>query len=634
MLSTIREKTQGWFAGIILGLIAIPFALWGINYYFDGGSLKVAEVSGIDVSVDQYRRKLDNQRRALQQSLGRNVDPRMLEGEEFKRRVLDGVIDEILINQEISEQGYRVADAELVRQIRSEPQFQRDGQFDPKLYELLLRTAGMEARGFEGRLRNEVLMRQAESGYAQTAIVTDSEVQFLAKLVNQERETELAIMKPASVRQRVKIPADAIEREYNQNPGRYQTEERVRIEYIRLATDDLIKGIQLGRDELQQAVREAEQAQAPREERRASHILIKLPAGADPEAEKAAMARIQGLRAKLLAGGNFADLARKFSEDSGSAKKGGDLGTVPRGMMVGEFEQALYALGKTGDLSAPVRTQYGLHLIKLTALNKSPIAKVDRNRIERELKARKAEQRFIELSEQFHNLVYEQPDSLRPAAETLGLRIEQSDWFTRTSPPSGIIAVPRVREAAFEADVLEQHRNSQAIEVGTNALVALRILGHEPSRQLPLKEVQNRIEATLLADAQKREADNLAQQMAGKLAAGASLSALAREYGMEVRGKQTLKRKSRETDQALLEAVFKTSRPAGRPATGAVAMGDGGVAIFAVHRVIEPDKVVADSAEVQALRRMLESHRGRDYFGNYRAGLRQQAKVKVYKDQL
>ncbi len=636
MLSTIRENTKGWIAGIILGLIAIPFALWGINYYFEGGSVKVAVVNGVDIGVDAYRRTLDDQRRSFQQMLGQRFDSRIFDSPDFRNRVLDAMIDEILMTEAVKSEGYRISSVELARQIRQAPQFQREGQFDPKLYEFMLRNAGLDARSFEAKLRNDVLMRHVESGYTQSAIVSTADMQSLMRLQAQEREAVIAVLKPARLQSQVKVTPEAIEQEYSQNAGRYKTTERVRIQYLRLSAADLSKDIRVSPDEIQQALADAAQTTTAQEERRASHILIKLDPAADPAAEKAAMSKIRDLRAKLLAGGDFATLAKAHSEDPGSARQGGDLGQIARGSMAKEFEQALFALKKPGSLSEPIRTQYGLHLIKLTGLKSAPNAPtVNRAKIEADLRARKAEQRFFDLSERFHNLVYENPDSLKPAADTLGLKLETSDWFTRAGGGNGVAANRKLVEAAFDSEVLDQARNSQAIETAPGTLVALRILAHEPARQRPLSEVRAGIEKTLLQAALQNRAMEIGQEAVKKLQQGGTFESVARGYGMDVNPSRRYKRDMKDADRLLVQALFRTAHPdQGKPSYDAAASSDGSMALIMLKRVVEPDTVSVSGNEAGNIRRSLEARRGRDYFEYYRANLRNQASVKIYKDQL
>jgi len=634
MLSTIREKTQGWIAGIILGLVTVPFALWGINTYFDGGSrLNVAEVNGVDISVDAYRRALDDQRRSLQQILGRGADPRLFDTPVFRQRVVDGLVDDILIAADAEAQGYRVSASEISRQIRQTPQFQREGQFDPKLYAALLRNAGMGISSYEVRLERDYLVRQAESVIARSALIPSSDIEMLLKLQAQQREAAVAVLRPARLLDRVKVSAQALEQDYAANSGRYMTPERVRVETIRLSATDLANDIRVSEDEVRKALADASASTVAKEERRASHILLKLPSGADAQAEKAAMAKLQGLRAKLLGGADFAVLAKQNSDDPGSAAQGGDLGFVARGALVKEFDQILFSLKKSGELSAPVRTSYGLHLIKLTGV-KTPVAApvAARAKVEAEIKARKAEERFFESSERFRNLVYEQPDSLKPAAESLGLKVETSAWFTRTGGGSGLLANAKVVEAAFDAEVLGQGRNSPVIEAGPNTLIALRIAGHEPPRQRPFAEVRAEIEKLLLAKALQAEADRLAQEALGKLRTGQSFETVVQQYGLEVQTARVYGRKTAGVDAVLLTALFQATHPeGGHSVYGNVVRADGTVAVFALKRVIESDK---PATEAESLRRLLEARRGQEYLSSYRNGLRQHAKIKIYKDQL
>ena len=637
MLTTIREKTQGWIAGVILALVAIPFALWGINAYFDGGGrVNVAEVNGMPISVDSYRRNLDDQRRSLQRMVGRGIDPRMFDTPTFRQQVLDSVIDDLLFTAEVENQGYRVSTAELARQIRLAPQFQRDGQFDPKLYEALLRNDGRDVRGFEAGLQRNFLARQAESGFDRSGLVMPSDIETLSKLQAQQREAKVAVLRPARLRSRVQVSAQAIEQDYNANAGRYMTPERVRIDYILLASSDLAGGIRVTEDEVRRALAETSASTAGKEERRASHILIKLPAGADAKAEQAAMGKIQDLRAKLLSGADFATLARKNSEDPSSAVQGGDLGFVGRGALVKEFEQSLFSLKKPGELSAPVRSSYGFHLIKLTGIKTPPAAPaVARAKIEADIKARKAEERFFELSEKFQNLVYEQPDGLKPAAETLGLAVQTSGWLTRAGGGSGILANAKLIEAAFDPEVLTQGRNSSVIEIGPNTLVALRLAAHEPSRQRPLAEVRTEIENALLTKAAQAEVGRLAEEAIVKLRAGEAFEAVAKQYGMEMNPSRSYARKTAGVESALLTALFKAPYPqGGKPEFGITALADGAVALFVLSRVIEPAKPDLAGPETDALRKALEARRGREFLDSYRSGLRQQAKIKTYKDQM
>src|SRR3989304_2304799 len=432
MLSAIRDKTQGIFAAVILILVGVPFLLWGINSYFDSDSkMNVAKAGDIEISQVKYRREIDRLR-------GR-VEPATLDNPQFKQRILDSLIDQALLAHDAEAQGYRLSDARLAQTIRELPYFQRDGRFDSAQYEATLRREGMNPHEFESRVREESLAMQVQAGLSESGFVTRTDAAALARLLSQERGLAYAVISP--------------------DAGRSKGRVREAARYV------------------------------PPEKPRASHILISFPAQATDEQAKVALTKIQDIAKQASAGADFGTLAKKYSTDSATSPGGGDLGEIRRGVIPKELEEVGFAL-KSGEISQPVRSAYGYHLIKLTALTpekRKPFADARKELMDIARK-RKGEEKFFELSEKFCNLVYEQPDSLAPAAKALGLPIQKSDWFTRAGGP-GIAANPKVAQAAFEPDVLAQVRNSDAIEIGSDTLAAIRVTDQQPAGRKPLAAV-------------------------------------------------------------------------------------------------------------------------------------------------
>ena len=637
MLSAIRERTQGLIATLIIGLLAIPFAFWGVNSYFETDSERVvARVGDIKIRVEEFRNALEQQRRLQERQLGGRVDPRMFDSPAFKQQVLDGLIAQMLVAQDNHAAGYGIADAELARQIQQAPEFQRSGRFDPEVYQALLRQAGLGAAGFEQRLREDHMRRQAAQGYVLSAIVTPTDVDQVLRLLEQRRQLDTVTITPERFLPEVKIEPAAVEAHYAAQRDEFRTAERVRIAYLRLSVADLEQQTAIDEADLRRAYQEAVEGAGSREERRARHILIEAPEGAAPAEAEAALERAEDLRRQVQAGADFAALARKHSADPGSAAQGGDLGFVARGVFVPEFEARLYTL-KKGEISEPVRTPFGYHLIQLTDVKTPPRPSFAslRPKLERALRARRAQEQFYDLSERFRNLVYEQSDSLAPTAESLGLRIQRSDWFTR-SGGSGIAADPRVVDAAFDPEVLRESRNSNAIDVGNDTLVALRIDAHEPPRQRELAEVRDEIERRLTRQAAAERAAEAAADLLARLQAGGSLAALARERGLSVvSSKPVTRRPGPGLDPRLAAAVFAAPRPAGTaPAYGSVDLGAQGVAVYALNRVEDGDPASADPALRDQVRRLLENHRSDGYFANYVEGLRYETKIRTFPDRL
>jgi peptidyl-prolyl cis-trans isomerase D len=632
MLTKIREKTQGIIATFILALIVIPFALWGINSYFEGGSrIHVAEVNGNDITQQDYRR-------ALEPFRGR-LEPAMLDSRAFKEQVLEGLIGQTLLVEDAVRQGYRLSDSRLAERIRQEPFFQSDGRFDPRRYEALLRQEGMTPRDYETRLREQNLTGQIQSGLAGSGIVTEAEVNALIQLLRQERELTSITISPEPFLAKAAVSPEELESYYAGHPELGKSPEQARIAYLRLSAADLVQHYQPNQEELEKAyVEEAARYTKPAK-RRAAHILIQLPTGTGEDAAPPALARIQDLEQQLRAGADFAGLARKFSDDKDSGAKGGDLGEIRPGVLPKEVEAALTNL-KLGQVSAPVRSTYGYHLIKLTAL--TPEARQSLNAVKPELvklvRRRKGEEKFYEAAEKFRDLVYSQPESLEPTAKALGLEIQTSGWFTRNvagTSVSGITTDPRVVEAAFQPEVLARTRNSDAIELNAETLVAVRVLEHRPATRQTLAELKPRIERLLKEEKARTSAQQQGETWLKQLQAGETFEALAQRHGLKLPARKSVTRDSKGSDPRVLQAAFRAGRPApGKASYSGVDLGSQGYALVAVTRVVDADPAKIDPAAREKAKRLLAERRGAGYYASYRDGLRQQAKVRLYPDKL
>ena len=627
MLAKIREKTQGIIATLILCFVAIPFILWGIGSYFEGSSsVAVAEVNGMEISQQAYRERLEELRAA---------DPKRADNRAMKELILDSLIDQTLLLAEAEDRGYRLSDARLAQTIRDIPYFQRDGRFEPALYESLLRRQGMRTGDFETRLRRDNVAAQVQRGLSDSAFVTEADVAAMVRLLRQERHVSYTLLQPEGFLSKVNVSAQEVEDHYKSNQDSYRTPEAVRVEHLTLTAADVAKDMQPTEEELRQAYStEAARFVTP-EKRRASHLLINLPAGAPEPAVQSAQARSADLAKQARAGGNFQALAKKHSDDKDSAVNGGDLGEIRRGTLPPELETAIFSL-KPGEIAGPVRTQYGFHVVKLTS--HTPEQRQSYESAKRELleqvRKRKGEERFFELSERFRNLVYEHPEGLQTAAKQLGLTIQTGDWFTR-SGGSGVASHPRVVTAAFEPDVLSQARNSDAIDVNPETIVSIHVVGHRPSTVKPLDEVRASIERTLKEQRAREQAKATADDWLTKLQQGTPLKELARQAGATLHASKALTREQTAgVDRRLAEAVFAAPRPQNSAVHGQVDLASQGTAVYALESVRDGDPATADTALKEKARRQLLQRRGADYYTSYRSGLRKSADVKINADQL
>ncbi len=629
MLSAIRDKTQGIIATFILALVIIPFALWGTYSYFEGGSnVSVAEVDGIEISQQTYRMTFDR-------LLASNIDPAILQSPDFKRQVLDGLIDQTLLVRNGIEQGYRIGDAELARFIRETPQFQRDGQFDPLLYEAALRREGTSEQSFEQRLRTLQIASQIQAGLMESAFIPPADKEALVRLWSEQREFDYVVVGPDRFIGGAHVADDAIKEYYESHPAEFKTPEQVRIEYLELSIADLASDFAPSEADLRQAYEEEQGRFLTPEQRRVSHILFETTVDAKQEDIDRVLQKARDIEAQLRNGSDFASLAKEHSADSGTAANGGDLGFVAQGALPRELEQAIAKL-KVGEITAPVKTSYGFHIAKLTEHTpaKGKSFEEAREELQKIVRQRRAEEVFYQKVEQLSNLAYEHPDSLGPAAEALGLKPLQSDWFSREGG-QGITANVKLTEAAFGPDVLHESRNSEAIELGADKVVVLRVIGHREAARKSLDEVRTQIQTLLQKEQATAEANKLGGKIYADLLGGQSLEQLAKANGLKLEHAQINRIDPKQVNRQIVGAVFKAPSPQGdTPVYGEVDLGAAGHAVFMLKSVQVGTTADADDTLVRRVDNALQQRLGPGQYGDYLVRLRETADIKVFADKL
>ncbi len=580
MLQAIRDKVTGWIAYGIIFLISIPFALWGVNSYFGAGEAPpAAVVNGEEISLQEFDRAYANYRQRLLQLFGGTL-PDTLGGEAvLRQRVLDQLVEEFALRQYAFDQRYRISDADLNNMIRGMDAFQRDGGFDSEVYQAQLRSLGYSPVGFEEELRRSRAIEQLQAGISATAFVVPAIAEEFAELNGQERQIRSLRFSPAA--DLVQVSAEEVEQRYLALPQLYETPEQARIEYIEVSLDDVKASIIVDEESLRLRYEDNIAAYSSAEIRRASHILLQ----ADDDNNDEVRERITELRARIEAGEAFADIAREFSEDPVSAAQGGDLGDIERGLMVAAFESALYAL-EVDQLSEPVRTSFGWHLILLQGVSGGEVQPFDAVRVdlEDEFRTIEAESQIFDLVESLSNLAYEQPDSLLPAAEQLGLELRQSDWFDRSSG-TGITAETAVRGAAFSGDVYSQGLNSEAIELGDDRVVFLRLAERRDAALKPLEEVEERIRAELLRSGLREASLKTGIDALEALNSGASLEDLAQSWSATIADHGFVTRDASEPDSTILQRAFRMPRPDTAASFDGVVLSNGDYVVIELSEI-------------------------------------------------
>lgn len=631
MLQSIRDGIKGWLSTVIIGIIVVPFAFWGVTSYFSGGGeVTVAKVGDGEISQRAFQNSYQSRYQAEQRRLGDAAD--QIDERALKFAVLENMVSTESLTQHVQKDGYDVADDQLIAALQENTYLQENGRFSETRYGQFLAAIGMDAVSYEASLRRSLRVGQLQSGVTESMPVTDAELERLWKLQNQERTIAAATIDLAALAKESKVSDDDIQAWYEEHAENYWSEEQIRVDYVELDVADLGSRVAISDDELKARYEEDKDRYITPEQRRASHILIS--SGDDADAAKK---ELEALKARIEAGESFAELAKAHSDDPGSATEGGDLGLVGRGVMVKSFEEALFDLDEEGDISDLVETQFGFHLIKLDEIQAEQGRSFEDTRLEIEtvLREEKAEELYSELLDQLSEMAYETPDNLTEVAAALELEVRTSGWFSREAG-SGISAESAVRKAAFDNVVAQDDENSELIEIGDNTAIVLRKNDYRPSAQMPLADVREQIKTQLSLELASQKSLEITEAVLDAVEDGRSFSKAAKAQGLKVEDHGAIKRDSRLLNAQALRDAFAIERPEdGKPSVGSTVLPEGNVVIYAVTKVAEPT-VDAETLEKDkaALKAQLKTFRGRaELFATLR-DIRESTDVKLYLDRL
>ncbi|MCP4409616.1 MAG: peptidylprolyl isomerase [Gammaproteobacteria bacterium] len=604
MLQTIRDRASGWIAYIIIILISIPFALWGIQEYLGGSDPRLAaEVNGQAISVQLFNREFQQQKRYLQSMIGGQLPPQYSDVV-LRENALQRVVRNELLRQELDGAGYHVADKVLFEQLSSIPSFSNNGVFDKKRYELVLQSQRRTMVEFERDLRQQIRVSQFIEGISNSAFLPNSSVNDYLRLKHQQRDVAYFVVPADKEQASAEIEEGDVQSYFDAHKERYQTSERVKLSYLELKEQELIESIEVKEDILRQVYEEQAELYTNPEQRRARHILLKTPLQNNDETDLKKLdeirQRAEELVANLRSGGDFAALAKEFSDDVLSASSGGELGFIVRGDMDPSLEKALFNLG-IDQISDPIKTDKGfqiLQLLEITAEQRRDYDEV-RDQIALDHQQRSAESQFLELAEQLLTLSYEQPDSLAPAAEALALDIKDTDWITRMKG-EGLGSHAKIRMAAFLEEVLTQGRNSDLVELVDGHVVVIRVNEHELAKLKPLDEVREEIRLTLIADKARDQAASQGAQAIAELATEADPVAVAQKFGNQLQEFGWVKRDDKKVPNAILNKAFVFEKPqSSAPTVGGVQLTNGDYAVILVKAVQENGQVEKDLKTVE-----------------------------------
>ena len=637
MLITIREKASGVIGWTVAGVIILVFAVWGIGSYFEGVSeIIVATADKIEINQQTYQQAMSDRRRRLVQMMGRNVDAELFSSTAFKRQVVEELIDTTLQNETLHASGFRISDAQLAALIQNTAVFHTDGQFDPDRYELLVQNAGMTIQGYESYQRQQGVVDQLVRGLEQSAIVSGNSIDKAWKLLDQRRIASYTTLEFDNFLDDIQVSEAAIEKEYQANLDRYFEPASIQVDYLKLSVEDLGAKLDVDEADILRMYEDNPDRYRQPGSRSVSHILLSV----SPDAADAQIDQVRRSASEIVArargGESFASLAEVNSDDKGSAKRGGELGVIRPGTMVKPFEDAVFEMVE-GEISEPVRTQYGFHVIRLDRITESTVQSLDRVRseIEAEVRRLRAEEQFNELAEILGSTVFEQPDSLEPAADHLGVQVMRSEWFTQDAG-TGIAEFQGVRDAAFGNEVLIDGLNSELIEIDQDNLVAVRKVDYRARRQLDLDEARPELEKRLRAVEASDRMEKAGEDLVARLKSGADWDELLIAHKLaRVRLPEATETLLEPLEQVVARVVYAALVPlSGQIVYGGERISPARYAIYRLERVEFGDPANASKEDRLGVEKVLLSRWGGEMVIGWRQGLRQVAKVQIHEELL
>lgn len=628
MLQKIRDRATGPLAWVIVGIICIPFAFFGIEAFrADSSAGPVAKVGDQEIADAQLQQRYQQRYQQLQQMLGENFRPDLIQPDQLRKNVLDGMIQEAANTQYLADRGYRISDQKVLAFVRGQEAFQENGYFSSSLYHDLLRRQGMNAIQYEDNVRAYLASQQLRQAISNSAIVTEDELAQAWAFEKQTRQYTYRVYKAAAVRDDIQIDDADVQALYDERKASLRAPERVKVDYLELDPQQLKDEVQIEDGALKDLYQEYKDSRfTTGEERKARHILVRA-------SEDDAQAAIEAAAARIAAGEDFAEVASEVSQDPGSKGKGGDLGWVSKGMMVKPFEEALFALDDDA-VSEPVESQFGWHLIQLEEIRPARVRSFDDADVQTELaemyRDDKARELFEQKAEELERLSFENPASLQPAADALGLEVKTSGWITRQGG-AGIGANDDVVEAAFSNLVLNSAENSLPVLAGRRQIV-VRLNAHEEERSQTLDEVRADLTEELTREALADKLEALAQADKEALEGGQTLADLADTAVAETKSVVSSQRQDSAPNRVLVARVFQMVRPKeGAPSVDTSGLsGSQDLALIALSKVTDGDWSQASDTDKQAIEQRVRAMRSNQEYAALEAALREQVKIKVY----
>ena len=617
-IMSMRERGQGFGTKVIIGLIIIAFAFFGLGSIttFLTPVARVASVNGDDVTASEMEVAVERNRRML---MGQGMTPESLDEDELRANVLQSLITRKLLSQVVDELSLTASDASLDQSLVQTEVFQVNGSFDANQYRLVLASAGYDPVTYREELRLDEALGQLSEAIQGSSFMTDAELLRTTSLSRQTRDVTYITFNARDLETDLEVDPLSVQDYYDDNLDQFFTEETIDVAYVQLAKSDLMDAVDVTPEALQTFYADRIDLYTQDEQRRIAHILIAVSEDQDRDA---AMAQIIEIQSELAAGKPFSELAKTFSEDPGSAAAGGDLGIAERGIFVAPFEAAAFELAAAGEISPPIETEFGFHLIQLSELVPAAVTAFDvvAESVEQAYREEAVKEDYIASMSELDEMAFEDSD-LEGISDQLGLEIVELRGQNRASN-TGILSNAAVKDALFSPDLMIDGNNSAVIELNDGAAVVVRVTGYAESILKPFEAVTAEIETTLKQIKATGLAQSLALEVVARLQAGEITRAVAEAYGVEWSVKTGMTRYQSDVPQALRTQAFALPKPSSNAkSVGIAQLDDGDVAVVSVTRVRNPEDSSIPGMENQAISQLLENQLGGLEFQRFQSSL-------------
>jgi peptidyl-prolyl cis-trans isomerase D len=636
MLGTIRDKATGWIAGVIVGALIISFAFWGVSFYFgQGGDVNVATVNGTDINLKSFQRSFYTLRKQMQSML--EDDALTLEEEQFvKEETLKRLVETEVINQVIADAGLRVTDQKLVETIRKLEYFKGDEGFDRDKYERTIISMGMDPVVFEAQLRMDLLSEQLQAGLSESLFVLESELNEVMQIQSQTRDLTYSILNLTSYIDKDDVADSEIEAYYKAHPEKFADPEKVKVEYVELDVNELAKTITTDDEEsLRAYYNDNKDNYDVVEQRSVTKLFVKVDEKSTEEDKAKAKEVIDAAMLMIKEGKDFEAVIKTFTEEGKGALEFSEHAFMAKGIMDKEVDEFLFSSDE-GAISEPIETKSGFNIVKVGEIRGGPknVYETVAEQVKADYQKSEAELQFFELADQLTNLSYEHSDTLELASEAIGRSVIESDYFSKENPPEGILSNSKVIASSFDPELMNTGQNSEAIEVGDNHIVVLRVVDHKAASIKPLADVRDDVIASIwlqqAEDKIKKASENIAEQ----LKSGAKPDSISSDVEIEWTTVEKVKRDDVNVNRAVLRNAFQAGKPMDdKPIVLTNRLGSGDYAIILVTAAHDGE-VVADDETSKKYDIELRRSRGTTEWQEFIKDARSRADVKLFKDNI